>query len=519
MRLAAPVALLLLSAAAHAQVFEGEVPEQGRFFEIPFDVPPGTRQVRISHSDLSPDNILDWGVEDPNGFRGYGGGNEEDLVIGVEAASRSYLAGPLPAGRWKVTVGKAKIKKRPARYRVVVTLSATDAGLTPQPERRPYVPVAALSGEARWYAGDFHVHSRESGDARPPLDEIATYARSRGLDFVHLSDHNTTSTLDFIRDAQARHPALLLVPGVEYTTYKGHANAVGATRYVSPRLGEGISLEQAAADYAAQGAVFSINHPTYDVGDSCIGCAWELPIPRNAFQAIEIATGGWDRLGRFFTEGAIAYWDWALGQGHRLAAIGGSDDHRAGAELNAIQSPIGEPTTMVFARELSVEALLEGVRNGRTVVKLQGPGDPMIELTSSVPPTGDTVLAREATLSASVTGDHAVRGELVWVHNGVRVERLKFDRLPFGAQRAVTAPAGAEDRFRAEVWLDGRPRTVTSHLFVAETAAVRGIPGAPPPAPPTGCGCASGTGALAPLALAALLLVLRARRSVRQQAR
>ena len=57
---------------------------------------------------------------------------------------------------------------------------------------------APLSMEARWYAGDLHAHSRESGDAKPTIDELVTFARSQGLDFVELSDHNTVSQLDFI---------------------------------------------------------------------------------------------------------------------------------------------------------------------------------------------------------------------------------------------------------------------------------------------------------------------------------
>ena len=53
---------------------------------------------------------------------------------------------------------------------------------------------------------------------------------------------------------------------------------------------------------------------------------------------------------------------------------------------------------------------------GRTVVKLQGPDDPMIELSSSQPITGDTISARTTTLRAVVTG--GLGGELRFVHDG-----------------------------------------------------------------------------------------------------
>jgi MYXO-CTERM domain-containing protein len=497
-------------ALAGPLVLEGEVPTAGSFFDVPFEVPPGTVELEVRHSDLASENILDWGLEDPTGFRGYGGGNEEPALVGERAASRSYLAGPLPAGTWKVTVGKAKIGKTPARYRIEVHLR-TQATLAPQPERQPYHPASALSSQARWYAGDFHVHSRESGDARPSLDEIARFARGRGLDFVVLTEHNTTSTLDFLVDTQARHPELLLVPGIEYTTYQGHANAIGATGYVSPRVGEGLSLEDAVDTFHQQGALFSINHPTYDLGDLCIGCAWQHAVPPGGVDAVEVGNPEWEKLGRFFSEGAIGYWDWLLSQGHHAAALGGSDDHRAGVELDFKQSPIGSPTTLVYARELSVAALLEGLRNGRTVVKLQGPEDPLVELTSSVTPTGDTVLAEGTRLSARVTGARGL--QVRFVHNGVRLPLVEVTSDDFVVEREVTAPEHGEDRFRVEVWREGRPRTLTSHLWVARTAEMRGVPGPVPQVPePTHCGCGSAPGWSAGLLALAVVALSRGRR-------
>jgi MYXO-CTERM domain-containing protein len=257
----------------------------------------------------------------------------------------------------------------------------------------------------------------------------------------------------------------------------------------------------------------------YDVGDLCIGCAWQHTVPPGGVDAVEVGNPEWEKLGRFFSEGALAYWDWLLSQGHHAAALGGSDDHRAGVDLDFKQSPIGSPTTLVYARELSVRALLEGIRDSRTVVKLQGPEDPMVELTSDVAPTGDTVLAEGTRLSARVTG---ARGQQVrFVHNGVRLPLVDVTSDDFVVERDVTAPEHGEDRFRVEVWKEGRPRTVTSHLWVARSAEMRGVPGPVPPlAEPTRCGCGSAPGwSLGVLALAALALRRGRRQSRRPNAR
>ncbi|MBI2896717.1 MAG: CehA/McbA family metallohydrolase [Deltaproteobacteria bacterium] len=483
-------------------VFDGEVPtdDDSRFFQIPFEVPAGVVEIEVRHDDLSEANILDWGLFDPVRFRGWGGGNVEPAVVGIDAASRSYLPGPLPAGTWRVRVGEAKIDEEPARYHVEVILR-DEPTLKPQPERTPYSPALPLASGGRWWAGDLHVHSRESGDARPTLEEIAVLARERGLDFVELSDHNTTSQLDFIADAQARHPDLLFLPGVEYTTYAGHANGIGATQWVEHEIDfpEG-DIQAAAAAFAEQGAVFSMNHPTLDLFDLCIGCAWRWGLDPARIDAMEITTGGWSESGWLLAPPSIEMWDALCSEGHRIVPVGGSDDHRAGQDLSSFGSPIGDPTTMVWAEELSVEAIVEGIRKGRTVVKLQGPDDPMVELSSSVPPVDGTITAARTTFEIVATGGG---DRLLVQRNGLQIEGVQIDDDPFVHEIEVEAPASGEDFYRAVAVVDGTIRTVTANLWLRtggepdldggmERDAGAGPDAAPPEEDAGGGGCSVG---------------------------
>jgi len=500
-----PLLLCLVSFAAVAQpiILEGELPSTGGdFVLIPFDVPAGTAEIEVRHPVQQPDNILDYGLRDPERFRGWGGGNKEPIVIAANAASRSYLTGSLPAGKWKVIVGKAKVVTSPAKYRLEIDLRTTQT-LPAQPERKPYVAVAALKTTARWYAGDFHVHSRESGDAAPTLDEISAFARGRGLDFVEISDHNTVAQLDFLNDAQARSTDVLFIPGVEFTTYAGHANGIGATKYVDHLFGiDGQSFDLAAKAFADQGAVLAINHPMLDLGLQCIGCAWKQKVPKEQLGAVEIGTGGWNVTGLLFTREAISYWANLVKAGLHVAPIGGSDDHSAGKGMDALDSPIGSPTTMVFATELSAAGILEGVKQGRTVVKLQGPMDPMVELTAGAARLGDTLKADSATLEAKVTGGKG--HQLKLFHNGTLAKTVEVDADDFKATESMTAPATGSDWWRAEVWVDGQPRTVTGHLWQA-----KGDPVVPMK---TGCSAT----AISPLLLALLLWARRRSKRDRQ---
>lgn len=495
MRLAVAMALVVTPAYADQLLVLDSTIAAGApdHVRVPFDVPAGIAELEIEHDDRSSTDILDWGLDDPSGFRGWGGGNSEPIVVNEAAASRSYLAGPIRPGRWHVVIGKAQLTRPSLAYRLRVTLRDR-ATLPAQPERRPYVPAAPLARGARWYAGDLHVHSRESGDARPDLDELGTFARSRGLDFIELSDHNTVSQLDFITDAQARHPALLFLPGVEFTTYDGHANGIGATRWVDHKIGQpGVTIEAAATAFRAQGALFSINHPMFDLGDLCIGCAWSHALPPASIDAVEIATAG---AGTLFIDTSLDFWDQILDAGQRAAAVGGSDDHQAGQRLGPFGTPVGQPTTYVFASELSADAIVRGIREGRTVVKLLGPDDPMVDLTSGDARIGDVLQAADATITARVTGGDGLAAR--WVLNGRPERAVVIAGDPFELVRTVTAPAaGARDRYRVEVLRADIPTTVTSHLWIERPAVETD----------GGCGCASADPRTALVGLALLLPV------------
>src|SRR5512146_2291068 len=118
--------------AAEPVVIQGDVPDEGLFFTVPFEVSAGTAELELRHDDLSNANILDWGLFAPDGgFVGWGGGNSEPAVIGGDAASRSYRPTALTPGTWRVLVGKALVTQKPARFRLEVEARST-ATLAPQ---------------------------------------------------------------------------------------------------------------------------------------------------------------------------------------------------------------------------------------------------------------------------------------------------------------------------------------------------------------------------------------------------
>ena len=511
--LAAAVACAALSsangAAAAPIVFEAEVPAGGPdHFFVDFDVPSGTAEIEVRHDDLSEANILDFGLDDPNGYRGWGGGTTEPIIVNEAAASRAYVPGPIPAGRWRVVVGKAKVVESPARYRIEVELRTTPT-LAPI-DRRAYTPPPPRRAETRYYAGDLHVHSRESTDASATLEENVALAKQRGLEWLEISDHNTITQLEFFDAIHEKEPGFLLIPGIEYTTYAGHANAIGATKFVDHKIGQpGVTIEGAADAVRAQGAILSINHPVLDIGDLCIGCAWKHDLDPSKIGGVEIGTLGITAGAQLFSERAIAFWDALLDRGAKIPALGGSDDHRAGTATGLFPAKVGSPTTLVRASELSTQGILDGIKKGATVVKLDGPDDPMVELEATAhttrptrPPRatqeegrdsndalafpGDTIGVRTIYLRAKVT--NGVGQTVRFVRNGKPDDAVAVTSDPFFHVVLAPAPEQGEDRWRAEALVDDRPRTVTSHVWLRRDPA--GPEAEAPATGDDGCGVA-----------------------------
>jgi hypothetical protein len=88
--------------------------------------------------------------------------------------------------------------------------------------RYPVVP--AKKGAPTWVRGAWHVHTTRS-DGRGTPGEVARAAKTAGLDFVVLTDHN-----NFKPPAPAWVDGVLLVPGVEISTSAGHLAAFGMER-------------------------------------------------------------------------------------------------------------------------------------------------------------------------------------------------------------------------------------------------------------------------------------------------
>lgn len=452
-------------------VLEGDVRGAANrsYVKVPFQVPAGTERVTISyaHTGREQKTAIDLGLMDPAHLRCWSGGNKSTLTVGRMDATPSCLPGAIPAGKWNVLLGIPNI--RPAstsHYTLHIFLSRTGAVAD-----EPALLRAPLRIGPAWYRGDLHLHTAHSDGQCPsqsgkmipcPVYFTADAAARRGLDFIAITDHNTTSQYNAMRELQPYFDKLLLIPGREITTFAGHINLLGTTDFVDFRL-DGRTVPDVNAllrSLRLAGGIASINHPLAPGGEICLGCRWTpvVKVQMDLLTAMEAINGGNELSGIIDTPS----WDEQLNRGCRLTGIGGSDNHRP-LMAPGVAGSIGSPTTVVYATELSTPAILDGIRAGHVFIDVAGTGDRLLEMTAKtaqqIAQAGDALAAKQnETVAFAVHVLHARGGILRWIQDG--------QTMPVAEAEPITA----EDQTLSWNWPgDGR-----RHWFRAE---VRGADG------------------------------------------
>lgn len=375
-----------------------------RYRRVPFTVPRGTVRlvVAFDHDQREAKTVIDLGIDDMHGFRGASGGNKADFTIGESDATPSYLPGRIDAGRWHLVLAVPNIRDGiTARWQARLWfLKSGEALPSPVVDRGP-----------GWYRGDLHLHTAhsdgacasQSGKRVPcPLFKTLETAAARGLDFVAITDHNTTSAHAAMREAAPYFDRLLLIPGREITSFYGHFNIFGMTEPIDYRItAQGpVTFNSIADRVHALGGLVSINHPGLPSGEACMGCGWTMPDADPArIDAIEVVNGGAARLPGG-VDGALSgarQWLEILTRGRAVTAVGGSDNHDA---LQPVTQPgsIGRPTNVVHADGLNQAAILAGIRSGRVFIDMAGGAASMLDLRVS---TGNVDVAMGGKLAAA----------------------------------------------------------------------------------------------------------------------
>jgi hypothetical protein len=361
---------------------------------LPVEVPPGSAGLRVELDYDRSGAILDLGCFGPDGFRGWSGGARSSFVITPGEATPGYLPGELEPGLWHVVIGLYRLPPGGAGYSVTATASGTPGRLTPDPPAAAPAPLTARPSRRelparpghRWLAGDLHTHTVHS-DGELTVAELARFAAAQGLDYLAVTDHNTTSHHAELKDAAARY-GIILIPGQEVTTEDGHAGALGDVGWIDFREPPDQWLETTER----QGGLLSVNHP---IGGHV---SWIWPMRRRPPLA---EVWHWSWMDPHWTT-PLAWW---LAWDPAAVPVGGSDWHRPGSD--AIP---GTPTTWVECAGEGPGAVLDGLRAGRATISARRDGPVLLRQDGEFVAVGadGTILAGPDGQRSVVRGERAV---------------------------------------------------------------------------------------------------------------
>jgi hypothetical protein len=432
--------------------------DNAAYLLLPFPVPEGIARLEISYSFSDdkpggflqqPGNVLDIGLFDSRGseflsakgFRGWSGSARRAFTLAADEATPGYLPGPILPGRWEILLGLVHILPQGCDYRLTIRLVG---GAASRHEEVSPPPLPVVNERPGWYRGDLHCHTHHS-DATGSLVDLATAARAQGLDFLAVTEHNTTSHLSHLPAHSG--DGLLLLPGIEITTGRGHANAWGIERWHEFRCETPAQMAQVMADVRATGALISVNHPKE------FGPPWTFG-GEEAFDCLEVWQAPWF----VFNDQSLALWDRLLRAGHRITGVGGSDVHQAppGKEVEGLR--VGRPCTWVYAETLSVSGLLAGIQAGHIFIS-EAPSGPKVFLTAETGGSqqqkagmGDELRVQPGTkvhMSCTVAG---ARGCELRIHSAESSATVPIERDPYKYEWQVRIEA--DTFYRAEVHTD-----------------------------------------------------------------
>ncbi|NLV43231.1 MAG: CehA/McbA family metallohydrolase [Candidatus Hydrogenedentes bacterium] len=333
-----------------------------------------------------------------------------------------------------------------------------NAGSIPGRVERLY-DTRVLNKATRWYCGELQAYS-SAGTGTEDVASLVKRAEKANLDFLAITDRNTLAAAD---DPAYRSDRLACLPAMEWgTNEKGIALVYGPRTMLEPPTSV-MAAQAECIRVQAQGGAWAIAHPAFP------GKPWQWGL--SFVNGVQVWFRGWreappmslQHLGEAAKErkdgelihsiaaaaaainfGELSangqgnlFYDYELVRGLMAGIIGGSGS-------GSPKVPLGRPLTYIHTRELSVPALLEGLRLGRTYVS-SGPDGPKIYFGADVLSDGKTdvgiggIIPLNVEVSFEVAVENALGMKLQVIENGRPIRTIpinsndtgvRFKRIP-----------------------------------------------------------------------------------------
>jgi len=401
--------------------------QQGQYLTVPFEMPENIGKFTLTYeypkrgfateaiaggsfSERLRLNTVDLGLVAPGNDQVAATGSDKKAITLSETwATPGCTPCKLVPGIWQILVGAYRIA--PQGLDVHYTLTYEEK-------------------TARWLTGDLHTHTLASDGSKTAL-ELCQHAQSQGLDFLAITDHN-----QFVKRASLPQlPGFTVIPGMEWTHYRGHSNFLGLEQpydepFFTNKASEVSKRFQAAH---ARGALIVLNHTHDD------DLPFTFDLKSLPYDCLEI----WNGPMRPSNLQAVAAWHARLVQGEKTIMVCGSDYHK-----DSLFQILGGPCLRVFTQSESAEDILAAVRQGHSYAVYQA-DSPQLEMCCGASLLGDSLPFREG-LKLSLRLEGLQTGDEVRLVDKTRSQTL------FKVQKSGTLemepPVQEAGFLRLELW-------------------------------------------------------------------
>ena len=393
--------------------------QEGQYLTLPFEMPEGTDSFTLTYAyeryipepiqvnsgtftARRKSNTIDLGLLAPDGSQvGASGSDKLSFTISEDHATPGYTPRPLTPGTWQILAGAYKVAEEGVnvRYELEFTPKKAFSFLENvfQKEEQAHQPAQPQPEGLQLFLGDAHTHTIAS-DGILTAEALASHAKSHGLDFLAITDHN-----QFAKTTALPHvEGITLIPGVEWTHYLGHATFLGVDQpYDEPFFTNDEHEMQARFVSAhARGALIALAHPFDE------SCPFKLAMGSLPHDCLEV----WNGPMRESNLRAIGFWLQLLGTGKKIAITGGSDYHRD----NLFQI-LGGPCMGVYAPSRSASDILMAMRMGHSFITF-APNGPTLHMTCGTAVMGDSLDFTEG-LSLHIHADGLKAGDVLRIYS------------------------------------------------------------------------------------------------------
>lgn len=413
------------------------------YFEVPFEVPENVCKMEVSYSykrrDIHADelgnvcnseiNIIDIAIRDESmSFRGASGSERLYFYITENEATPGYIKGAIGKGNWAIILGAYKVQEEGCTVKINVKFTYKERVLL---------------------KGDTHVHSVHS-DGKYDVENNINMAKLYNMDFLFLTDHNTFSQNEYAGSSDG----LVVLPGMEWTHYEGHANFIGIEKpikyFVSNDKETTISILNEARK---NGATVILNHPF------CRSCPWKwgFDVP---FDAVEI----WNGPIKDADYDAINWWHKRLTEGDIIPIVGGSDSHK-----NELFRMIGTPTTFLYSDSRGYSDIINAIKKGHSFISYTQNG-PIIDFSIGSSILGDCISYRAGLKGKAVIQNLASGDKIKLISDKgdealFEITNLNTKVLDFEVKKRLF--------YRIEVWREVIPKlpslvSISNPIYIRE---------------------------------------------------